>query len=806
MPHEVFRSDPQLARCWQTAQAISDGQVAPDDLIQAALLLDDDEIKGLIEASLATGQQFSEVETLLSRLDPGVSESTTGEKSCSPATQETLHEFQRARADLKLEASSAQLQLLCACALSRLSTDFRERWRCVDWNRAVDAFRKSIAVTAVASAFGNALLEGIQKVASETELGQQSGNGQSHHQGQAERPADAAAKAPDASLAQGMFEDITARLKQGTGLKSTPFDDDPAFGLFFDQLARVLFRDRTRHVLLVAERGVGQGLVIAEFARRMAAGSFPFLKDCRVLCTNVRHTPRGASLQTLTTLLNAVVPDPHAIAFIDGIAALLRGEGTGHHATLLSLLSFARCRVIGVVEPWEYEELVSLDVDMLEHFERLDLKEPDYPTAVRLVRRLADGLTERYGCQIPDQAVSMAVGLSANYILNEQLPGKALRVLHRLCEDFSYDRAHCGKSANAVTEDDVIRVISTMAGVPQETLRGIAEHVDYERSLNASIFGQDHAVAEVATELGLIKAGLSDFGKPASVMLFIGQTGTGKTELAKVLARFYSSSKRLKTYTLGNFVEPHSVAGIIGVPPGYVGHDQGGRLVNDLNSDPYCVFLLDEVDKAHPDVLQPFLNLFDEGWVRDQRGVQARADKAIFVLTTNVGQRMIAEMSQQGKSIEEITARMKEALSQIRHGKSNRPVFTPEFLARIKRIVVFKPLAQNAIEQITDKLVAEMQATWLDRRQKQLRVDPAIVSSLAAEAHRLNEKSDGREGGRIVRKLISDRIEAPLQRAISQQPEQYRMSAAVVVEISPAANQEPATDGTAARLSTVRFE
>lgn len=203
---------------------------------------------------------------------------------------------------------------------------------------------------------------------------------------------------------------------------------------------RVLFRDRTRHVLLVAERGVGQGLVIAEFARRMAAGSFPFLKDCRVLCTNVRHTPRGASLQTLTTLLNAVVPDPHAIAFIDGIAALLRGEGTGHHATLLSLLSFARCRVIGVVEPWEYEELVSLDVDMLEHFERLDLKEPDYPTAVRLVRRLADGLTERYGCQIPDQAVSMAVGLSANYILNEQLPGKALRVLHRLCEDFSYDR------------------------------------------------------------------------------------------------------------------------------------------------------------------------------------------------------------------------------------------------------------------------------------------------------------------------------------------------------------------------------
>ena len=165
-------------------------------------------------------------------------------------------------------------------------------------------------------------------------------------------------------------------------------------------------------------------------------------------------------------------------------------------------------------------------------------------------------------------------------------------------------------------------------------------------------------------------------------MLFLGHTGTGKTEMAKVLARFYSTSKRLKTYTLGNCVEPHSVATIIGVPPGYVGNDQGGRLVNELNADPYCVFLLDEADKAHPDVLQPFLNLFDEGWVVDQRGVKAYASKSIFILTSNVGQRMIAELTQQGHTSEEIAVRMKDALGQIKHSKSDRPVFTPEFLAR----------------------------------------------------------------------------------------------------------------------------
>src|SRR5262249_31542853 len=155
----------------------------------------------------------------------------------------------------------------------------------------------------------------------------------------------------------------------------------------------------------------------------------------------------------------------------------------------------------------------------------------------------------------------------------------------------------------------------------------------------------------------------------ASVMLFLGQTGTGKTETAKALARFYSTTGRLKTYTLGNCVEPHSVATIIGVPPGYVGHDQGGRLVNDLNAAPYCVLLLAEADRARPDVLQPFLNLFDEGWVADHRGVRAYADRAIFILTTNVGQRMMAEMAEQGKSAEEIRERMKEVLAQIRHSK-----------------------------------------------------------------------------------------------------------------------------------------
>ena len=289
-------------------------------------------------------------------------------------------------------------------------------------------------------------------------------------------------------------------------------------------------------------------------------------------------------------------------------------------------------------------------------------------------------------------------------------------------------------------------------------------------------------------------------GKPASVMMFVGQTGTGKTEMAKALARVYSASRRLKTFTLGNFSEPHSVSGIIGVPAGYVGHDQGGRLINELNADPYGVFLLDEADKAHPDVMQPFLNLFDEGWIADQRGKKAYAQRAIFILTTNVGQRQIADMCRAGKGTEEIAATMKDLLSRIRHSKSNRPVFTPEFLARVKRFVIFRSLDEAAMVGVCRRLVADLQATWRDRRRKDLAVPAGLAAAIGRRAFALDDRAQGREGGRIVRKLIADLVECPLQDAISAQPDACRQAARVTVDWA-----EPPDPSAAPRVA-VRFE
>ena len=180
--------------------------------------------------------------------------------------------------------------------------------------------------------------------------------------------------------------------------------------------------------------------------------------------------------------------------------------------------------------------------------------------------------------------------------------------------------------------------------------------------------------------------------------------------------------------------------------------------------------------------MQPFLNLFDEGWICDQKGTKACANRAIFILTTNVGQRQIAEMCKAGKGIEEITSNMKDALSRIRHTKSNRPVFSAEFLARIKRIVVFRSLQQDAMTRIANRLVADMQLDWRIRRQKELIIPETLIDVIAVRGFEINEKAQGREGGRIIRKIVADAIEARIQAAIAAAPELYRGCERVIVE------------------------
>jgi len=588
-------------------------------------------------------------------------------------------------------------------------------------------------------------------------------------------------------------EDLTWQARCSPFVSSSPFDTDPVAERLFDTLTRAIHRREYSNALLIGQHGVGKASYIAELARRAANDTTGLLAAKRFLAVDCRHTVPDGARARLSAVLAHTAPHAELVVCLDGLYCLLCQANCGNNKPVLyAALAHARCHILATLTPREFDDLASDDPELLEYFTVIHAPEPDLATALRLLSHFANGLSGKYQLMIEAEAVRRAVTLTANYVLNDHLPGKALKVLTQACEDADYDRRQLGQSEATVTGDDIVRVVAMQTVIPEDTLRGVADGTDYAAALGEVIFGQDHVVKEVATELGLIKAGMTDPTKPASVLLFLGQTGTGKTELAKALARFYSASKHLKTYTLGNCVEPHSVATIIGVPPGYVGSDRGGRLVNELNADPYGVFLLDEADKAHPDVLQPFLNLFDEGWVTDQRGARGYAGKSIFVMTTNVGQRMIADLHREGKSVEEIATRMKEALSQIRHGKSDRPVFTPEFLARIKRVIVFKPLDKAAMTAIARKQLADIRLNWAETRGKQLDFPAALGEYIGSAAHRLDEKSNGKEGGRVVRKLVSEWVEASLQRAMAADAEGYRSCG--VVAISMSSPPEPPAD------------
>lgn len=543
----------------------------------------------------------------------------------------------------------------------------------------------------------------------------------------------------------------------------------------YEWISRALYRRQRQHVLITGLKGVGKTRLLWEFARRAADGQFPFLRDARFLWVDCKHVGPEDSRSCLETIVTAASEWPNAVLCLDGIGALLKRPMGGNNQPLL--MAAARrpgIRIMGILSKWEFNDLISSDAELLDLFTPWEVQEPTEDAALTIVESAARELEQEFHVTIDQAVVQKSVTLTSSYMLNERLPAKAIRVLEHLCEDAEFYRTQHSQNSAALTTSDVIRVVSERTGIPQETLAGKTGSADFESALSAEVVGQDEAVKAMATKLRLIKAGLTDPGKPASVLLFAGMTGVGKTELAKVVAKLYSTSKRLQTYTMGNFVEPHSVSGIIGVPPGYVGYENGGQLINELNADPYAVFLLDEAEKAHPNVWKPFFNLFDEGWIVDQRGIKAYADRAIFILTTNAGDNTIAQMTRSGKSPEEIVERVKQTLSKVRQERSSQPVFTPQFLSRIERIVVFKSLDEPAMVGISRKLVGQMQRTWHQKREKQIHVSEDLVQHIGRLGHGLNEKSGGQEGGRIIRKLLSDLIETSIQEQATSREAAYK--------------------------------
>jgi ATP-dependent Clp protease ATP-binding subunit ClpA len=758
----------QVALRWATD--LPSEILGPGDLLVGVLQSNDSKLLEDFTRGLNPGTALADLRAALDSHPAGEAKPTGAARtrsSFTPAALTALAEFEAALGNHRGNLDRFALEVLTFELLTHLERSELELLAALD----VDLVRFLLWRRVAGSLNVQPLLEQSLNAATQ--------EGRAEHNGKVERD--------PVELLEDLVpvEDLTTLAREPGGNGSFPFDSEPQFEQLFEEMTRALHR-RRRHLLLVGERGVCKDTILAELARRATGRALLSLGNRHFLRIDCRRLPPHDCPQRLAELLSRVGGQHRLVLILNGLPPLLRGQlGAANRAVFLARLDRLHCHLVVPVLPHDYQELFSDDPDLTDCFSRVDVEEPEPKVALKVVRCFAAGLAQEFQVTLDEEAVRQAVLLSDNYILNDQLPAKALKVLHQACEDLAYEREHEGNTRQEVIADDVIAVVAKKSGVPEATLRGMGDGADFEQSLGEFILGQDHAVREVATELGLIKAGMTDSGKPASVMLFQGQTGTGKTEMAKVIARLYSTSGRLRTYTLGNCVEPHSVSTIIGVPPGYVGHDRGGSLVNDLNADPYSVFLLDEADKAHPDVLQPFLNLFDQGWVADQRGVKAYGDRAIFILTTNVGQRMMADWVAEGKTPEEIRDKMKEVLAHLKHPKAERPVFSAEFLARIKRIIVFNSLGKEALEGITRKQFRELVESWSTKRSRTLAIPEELIAFVAARAHELNDKSRGKEGGRIVRKLIADWVEAPLQRAIGKQPQEYRDCGVVTLDFVP---------------------
>ncbi len=531
---------------------------------------------------------------------------------------------------------------------------------------------------------------------------------------------------------------------------------DPLIGRHAEvnRTIQVLCRRSKNNPLYVGDPGVGKTAIAEGLAKRIVEKKVPealqdatiFSLDMGTLLAGTRY--RGDFEERLKQVVKELEDYPGAVLFIDEIHTVIGAGATSGGAMdasnlLKPALSSGAIRCIGSTTYKEYRQFFEKDRALVRRFQKIDVNEPTIADAIEIMKGLKPYFEEYHHLKYSNEAIKAAVELSARYINDRKLPDKAIDVIDE--SGAAQMLLPAGKRRKLITEKEIEATIATMARIPPKTVSKDDEAVlaNLERELRSVVYGQDLAIEALASSIKLARAGLREPNKPIGCYVFSGPTGVGKTEVAKQLAT--SLGVELLRFDMSEYMERHTVSRLLGAPPGYVGFDQGGLLTDGVDQHPHCVLLLDEIEKAHPDLFNILLQVMDHGSLTDHNGKKIDFRNVILIMTTNAGASEMARAAI-GFGSSKRTGEDEEALNRL---------FTPEFRNRLDAVIPFASLPTPVIHQVVQKFVMQLE-TQLAERNVTFDLAPEAIAWLAEKGY------DEKMGARPLARVIQENIKKPL--------------------------------------------
>jgi len=519
------------------------------------------------------------------------------------------------------------------------------------------------------------------------------------------------------------------------------------------RVMQVLCRRKKNNPLLVGEPGVGKTAIVEGLAEKISEGAVPeILKDTPVyaldmgaLLSGTKY--RGDFEKRLKEILTELEAKKGAILFIDEIHTIVgAGATSGGSMDLSNLLKPAlasgKIRCIGATTYGEFRNFFDKDKALSRRFAKIDVLEPSIEDSFLILKGLKGSYEKHHGVKYPTEVIRASVELAKKYISDKFLPDSAIDLIDEVGASF-----HLAKKRKKVVEvSDIEAVLARIANIPMLSVNkdesAVMQHL--EEHLKAKIFGQDAAILALTKAIKRSRAGLGHPTSPIGSFLFTGPTGVGKTEVAKQLA--YELGVHFERYDMSEYMEKHTVSRLIGAPPGYVGYDEGGQLSEAIKKHPYTVLLLDEIEKAHPDMLNILLQIFDSATLTDNNGTKIDFRNVIIIMTSNLGTKEAPTMGF-----------TKSENSRTDH--AIKDFFSPEFRNRLDEVIHFAPLSETVMINVVEKLLGELTEQLKDKNVE-------IVASLAAKKYLASEGYSKEMGARVMRRVIQEQIKTPLSEEV----------------------------------------